>query len=139
MLFDEEREAELQALVQRLERMVPREGAHLTMPADAEGTATIGNRLGYLRFAVEFLEAALHPLPESETDPPRIVPDLGDLLTGGSKAPFELCELDESIVSRPPARTRLGTVGQLGAGVLVVAVLILLFIGASVVWHWVFG
>jgi hypothetical protein len=33
----------------------------------------------------------------------------------------------------------LGAVGQLTAGVLVVVVLILLLVGAAVVWRWVFG
>jgi hypothetical protein len=139
MLLDEDQEAELQELVERLDRLLPRDGARLTIPADADGNTTIGNRLGYLRFAVEFLSAALQPLPESETAPPRITPDLGSLLTDGSRTPFDLCELDESIVSRLPSRTRLGAGGQLGAGVLVVAALILLFIGASVVWRWMFG
>jgi len=139
MLLDEAREAELLDVVARLDRLVPRDGAHLTVPADPEGSATIGNRLGYLRFAIEFMTAALRPLPESEVAPPRIAPDLGYVLTDGSRTPFELCELDESIVSRPPARTRLGVVGQLGGGVLVVVLLILLLIGASVVWRWIFG
>ena len=139
MLLDEAREAELQELVDRLDRLVPRDGAHLTLNADAGASASIGNRLGYLRFAIEFLTAALRPLPESEDAPPRIAPDLGYLLTDGPQTPFELCELDESIVSRPPASSRLGVVGQLGGGVMVVVLLILLFIGASVVWHWVFA
>ena len=107
MLLDEEREAELQDLVERLDRLVPRDGARLAVSEEAD-RALIGNRAGYLRFAIAFLQAALQPPPQSEGEPPRIAPELGALLTEGSRAPFTLCELDESIVSRPPARSGLG-------------------------------
>lgn len=137
--LDEEREAELEALVDRLDRLVPKQGAHLTLPADAEGHASAGNRYGYLRFGVEMLKAALRPAPASDEAPARILPQLDEILTPGSKTPFGLCEIDESIASRPPVASELGPFGQLGAGVLVVGGLILLLIGAGVVWRWVFG
>jgi hypothetical protein len=139
MLLDDARESELQELVQRLDRLVPRDGAHLALGADPDRNATVGNRLGYLRFGIEILAAALHPLPNSDAAPPRIAPNLDYLLTEGSETAFDLCELDESIGSRPPVRTRLGPIGQLAVGVLVVLMVILLFIGASVAWRWVFG
>jgi hypothetical protein len=139
MLLDDAREAELQELVERLDRLVPKDGAHLTIPADPDKNATVGNRLGYLRFGIEFLAAALRPLPDSDAAPPRITPNLDYFLTEGSETAFDLCELDESIGSRPPARSRLGPTGQLVVGVVVVLMLILLFIGVSVVWRWVFG
>ena len=138
MLLDDEREEELREMVERLERLVPPDGAHLTIAGGPDTGPTVGNRAGYLRLGIAFLEAALRPLPESEGQPPRVVPQLDGLLTPGSASPFELCELDESIGSRPPVRTRLGALGEIGAGVLVVAAIVLLFIGASVVWHWVF-
>ena len=139
MLLDDAREAEIQELVERLDRLVPKDGAHLTIPADPDRNATIGNRLGYLRFGIEFLAAALHPLPASDAAPPRLTPNLDYVLTEGSETAFDLCELDESIGSRPPARSRLGPTGQLVAGVVVVLTLILLFLGVSLVWRWVFG
>jgi hypothetical protein len=139
MLLDEDSEAELQELVERLDRLVPADGARLVIPADPEGRASIGNRLGYLRFAIAFLRAALYPLPESDEGPPRIVPELESILTDGSSTPFALCELDESIVSRPPARSGLGALGQLGGGVAAVFAIILLLIGALVVWRWIWG
>jgi hypothetical protein len=139
MLLDEIGEAELDELVLRLDNLVPKEGAHLTIPADPDGNATVGNRLGYLRFGVEMLRAALRPVPGSDEAPPRILPNLDYLLTTGSEAPFDLCEIDESIVSRPPVASKLGAVGQLAAGVLVVGAIILLLIGALVVWRSVFG
>lgn len=138
MELDEARESELRDIVERLDRLIPKDGAHLTIPGNADGT-TVGNRLGYLRFGVEFLGAALHPQPSTETAPARIVPDLDDLLTDGSRTPFELCEIDEAIGSRPPVSSGLGAPGQLLAGVLVVAALVLCFIGAAVVWRWLFG
>ena len=81
----------------------------------------------------------LHPLPESEAEPPRITPRLDSLLTEGSETPFDLCELDESIGSRPPAQSRLGPFGQMSAGVGAVLILILAFIGAAVLWRCLFG
>jgi hypothetical protein len=139
MELDEGLEAELQELVERLDRLVPRDGAHLTIPADPDGRTTVGSRLGYLRLGVEFLASALRPLPAGEGAPARVEPRLDDLLTGDSAAPFQLCEVDESIVSRPPASSPLGAFGQLGAGILVVAVLLLAFIGGAVVFRWAFG
>lgn len=139
MLLDEEREAELEQLVARLDRIVPRDGARLAVPADGEGKTALGSRLGYLRFGIEFLRAALRPLPQSETAPARITPDLGYLLDERSRAPFDVCELDESIVSRAPAASGLGALGQIGGGVLTVIAFLLAFIGATVVWRWVFG
>jgi hypothetical protein len=138
MLLDEEREAELQELVERLDRLVPKDGARLALSGEAD-RALIGNRTGYLRFAIAFLQAALQPVPQSEDEPPRIAPELGPLLTAGSRAPFDSCELDESIVSRPPASSALGVLGQLGGGVAAVFAVILLLIGASVVWRWIWG
>ncbi|PYQ16136.1 MAG: hypothetical protein DMF80_05890 [Acidobacteria bacterium] len=133
MELEETREAELRELVERLERLIPKDGAHLTIPADADGNASVGSRLGYLRFGVEFLAAALDPRPGSDEAPTRITPDIGYLLTDGSETPFDLCEIDEAIGSRPPVRSRLGPLGQLVAAVLVVSALILIFIGGSVV------
>jgi hypothetical protein len=139
MELDDETEAELQDLVDRLDHLVPTEGAHLTLPADAEGRTTAGNRAGYLRLGIELLQAALSPVPASDEAPARVVPQVEGLLTEDSRAPFEMCELDESIGSRPPAQSRLGAFGQMGAGVGIVLILILAFIGAAVLWHWLFG
>jgi hypothetical protein len=139
MRLDDAAEAELEELVARLDRLVPKDAAHLTIPAAPDGRATVGSRSGYLRFGVEMLSAALRPLPDSGELPPRIEPRLESLLTEGSRSPFELCEIDESIASRPPVASRLGVLGQLGAGVVVVAAIVLLFLAASLVWRWVFG
>lgn len=133
MALPEESEAELRALVERLDRLVPREGAHLTVPSDPEGHASAGSRRGYLRLGTELLRAALDPLPGGEDQPARIEPELGYLLTPDSRAPFDLCEVDESIVSRPPVRTRLGAPAQLLTGVVVVGLLVLLFVAAALV------
>ena len=134
----EEREAELRELVERLDRLVPSDGAHVGMPGGAEGSTMVGNRAGYLRFGIELLAAALEPLPANDHEPARITPQLDGLLSEGSRTPFELCEVDESIVSRPPVSSGLGAPGQLMAGVLAVAALILCLIGAAVVLRSVF-
>jgi hypothetical protein len=96
MQLDAEKEALLEEIVGRLDALVPSEGAHLTIPADAEGRTSAGNRLGYLRLGVEFLVAALHPVSATEEAPAQVVPQLGGLLSEGSRPPFETCELDES-------------------------------------------
>ncbi|HEY2946626.1 MAG TPA: hypothetical protein VGN09_29600 [Vicinamibacteria bacterium] len=139
MELEEAREAELQELVERLDRLVPKDGAHLTIPGEPHGRTTVGSRLGYLRFGIEFLAAALRPLAGTELEPARIEPEIDYLLTQGSEAPFDLCEIDEAIGSRAPVRSGLGPFGQLAAGVLVVAALILIFVGGSVVLRWLFG
>ncbi len=138
MELDDATEAELQELVDRLDRLVPKDDAHLTIPAGASGTTSAGNRLGYLRLGIELLQAALYPVPASDETPAQVVPRLEELLTEGSRSPFELCELDESIGSRPPAQSRLGAFGQMATGVVVVLVLILALIGAAVLWRWLF-
>lgn len=138
MRLDEAREAELEELVARLDRLVPKQGAHLTIPANKDGHTTVGNRLGYLRFGIEILRAALRPTPGSDDAAPRILPELELLLTEGD-TPFDFCEIDESIASRPPVASKLGPLGQLAAGLLVVGGFILLFIGANVLWRWIFG
>lgn len=139
MKLEEARESELRELVARIDHLIPRDGAHVTIPADPAGHATIGSRLGYLRLGVEFLAAALRPLPSSDRAPTRIEPKLDYLLSQGSETPFDLCEVDEAIGSRPPVRTRLGPLGQLSAGVFLVAVAILVFIGGAAVVRWLFG
>ncbi len=108
MQLDDATEAELEEIVGRLDALVPSEGAHLTIPADAEGCTSAGNRLGYLRLGIEILVAALHPVPAGEDAPAQIVPQLGSILSEGSRPPFETCEIDESIGSRPPVQSRLG-------------------------------
>jgi hypothetical protein len=133
------RETELRELVERLDRLIPKDGAHLSIPADADGNTTLGSRLGYLRLGVEFLVAALEPQPSSDEAPTRIIPDLDYLLTDGSETPFDLCEIDEAIGSRPPVRTRLGPLGQLVAAILVIGALILIFIGGSAVLNRLLG
>lgn len=139
MRLDDAAETELEALVERLDRLVPKEDAHLTIPAAAGADSTVGDRRGYLRFGVEMLRAALRPVAADEELPARIAPQLDYLLTPGSKPPFELCEIDESIASRPPVASALGAFGQLGAAIVAVGVIILLFIGANVAWRWLFG
>ena len=46
---------EVRELVERLDRLVPRDGAHVTIPAAPAGRTTIGSRRGYLRLGLELL------------------------------------------------------------------------------------
>jgi hypothetical protein len=139
MDWDEGREAEVREVVERLDRLIPKDGAHLAMGGEAGGRTTAGSRLGYLRLGVEMLTAALRPLPPTDADPARIEPNLGYLVRAGSRAPFELCEIDEAIGSRPPVRSGLGALGELLTAVVVVAALILVFLAGAFVVRWIFG
>jgi hypothetical protein len=139
MDWDEAREAEVREAVERLDRLIPREGAHVALGGESGGRTTAGSRLGYLRLGVELLAAALRPLPATDSDPARIEPDLAYLVRSGSRAPFELCEIDEAVGSRPPVRSALGPLGELLSGVLVVAALLVALLAGAVVVKWIFG
>ena len=139
MELEEPLETQLRELVARLDNLVPRDGAHLTLTGDSNGRTSSGNRLGYLRFGVEWLVAALAPLPASDESPTRIEPDLGYLLTPGSSVPFELSEVDEAIGSRPPVEARLGLIGHLVAGVVLVGLLLLIVFAVFALARWVFS
>jgi hypothetical protein len=136
---DDAREAEIREAVERLDRLIPKDGAHLALGADGSGRTAVGSRLGYLRFGLEFLAAAVQPLPATETEPARIAPRLEYLLARGSRPPFDLCEIDEAIASRPPVRSGLGALGELLAGVVAVAALIALLLAGAVAVRWLFG
>jgi hypothetical protein len=135
MEWDEARETDVREAVERLGRLIPKDGAHLAFGGgDGRGRTTAGSRLGYLRLGVELMAAALQPLPATEAEPARIEPDLGYIVRSGSRAPFELCEIDEAIGSRPPVRSGLSAIGELlTAGIVVAAILVLLVIGLVVV------
>lgn len=139
MELDEAREDEIRSAVERLDRLIPRDGAHLAIGAEGSGRTAVGSRLGYLRFGLEFLAAAVQPLPATETEPARIVPSLDYLLARGSRPPFDLCEIDEAIGSRPPVRSGLGALGELLAAVVAVVALIALFLAGAVAVRWLFG
>jgi hypothetical protein len=138
MELEEPTETQLRELVGRLDRLIPREGAHLALSGDQGGRTSIGNRLGYLRLGVELLAAALRPLPPSEDAPTRIAPDIDYLLSDSSGVLFELSEIDEAIGSRPPVESRLGLVGHLVAGVGSVTVLIVVLFTVFLLLRWIF-
>jgi hypothetical protein len=133
----ESRIPELRALLDELDRLVPKEGARLRIPSDPDGNATIGTQLGYLRLGVEFLRAALVP-PEGtdEGSTPHIPLDIQYLLTPGSETPFDLCEIDEDVERLPPPVRKLGAIGQLLAAVFGVVIVGLIVVGAVAVLSW---
>jgi hypothetical protein len=138
MELEEPQETQLRDLVGRLDNLIPREGAHLTLSDEPRGRMSIGNRLGYLRLGVELLAAALAPLPPSDQVPTRIEPDIDYLLSDDSDVLFELSEIDEAIGSRPPVESRLGLIGHLVAGVGLVAALIAVLFVVFLVLRWIF-
>ena len=129
---------DLRELVDELDRLVPREGAKLKMPADADGNTTVGTQQGYLRLGVELLRAGLSPIDGPPSEIPRIPLDITYLLTPDSRTPFELCEIVERVEELRPAR-KLGALGQLLAAVVAVVVIGLVLIGAGAVISWLRG
>ena len=136
MWMDEAAEAELRDLVGRLDRLVPREDAHLAVPPPGERGITVGNRRGYLRLGIEVLRAAANPAAGSDAAAPRIVPDVA-YLTGRRPTAFDACELDEAVASRPPVVSPLGALTQLALALVAVAALVLAFMGLSAFVNWI--
>ncbi len=130
--------AELRELVEELDRLIPKDGARLKIPADQDGKTTIGTQNGYLRLGVELLRAGLAPTTDPLPEIPRIPLDIDYLLTPDSKTPFELCEIDEQVESLPARTEKLGALGQLLAALVGVALLGFLLVGAAAVLSWLF-
>jgi hypothetical protein len=129
---------ELRELVEELDRLVPKEGAKLKIPADPGGHATIGTQRGYLRLGVEMLRAGLAPIGASELESARIPLDIDYLLTPDSQPPFDRCEIDEEVDRLPPRSKTLGPLGQLLAALVTVAALGLIVIAAGIFLSWLF-
>jgi hypothetical protein len=129
---------ELRELVDQLDRLIPKEGAKLKIPADPDGSAMIGTQRGYLRLGVELLRAGLTPTAATEAEIPQLPLDIGYLLTPDSKTPFNLCEIDENVDQLPARSKKLGPLGQLVAALFTVAALGLIVLGAGVALSWLF-
>jgi hypothetical protein len=133
-------DSELSELVERLDQLVPRDRAKLRILGDADGNATHGTLDGYRRLGVELLRATLSPVPQTESQPARLLLDIDYLLIGDEESPLGLCEIHEALEERPaPERNRLDPVAQLLAALVVVVLLVLILIGASAVLGWILG
>ncbi len=131
---------ELNGLIARLDVLVPKDGAKLRIPADAEGNKAQGTLGGYRRLGVELLRAAANPLPRTERGPAVLPLDIEYLLIGEETTPLDLCEVDEQVEERPvPKKRGLGPLEQLLAAGAVVVLVALVLIGASAVLGWLFG
>ena len=131
---------ELRSLVERLDALVPKDGAKLRIPGDADGTATLGTLNGYRRLAVELLRATSSASPQGDREPARLPLEIEYLLIGDEASPFDLCEVDEQVEQRPvPKRRTLDPLGQLLAATVVVVLLGFVLIGASAVLGWILG
>jgi len=129
---------ELRELVDQLDRLIPKEGAKLRIPADPDGNTTIGTQRGYLRLGVELLRAGLTPTAAAEPEIPQLPLDIGYLLTPDSETPFDLCEIDENVDQLPARSRKLGPLGQLVAALVTVAALALIVLGAVAALSWFF-
>lgn len=134
----ESRLPELRELVDQLDRLVPKEGARLRIPADAGGN-TAGTQRGYLRLGIEMLRAAAAPVEAGEAyDRPHLPLAIDYLMTADSESPFEVCEVVDD-PDRLPARVqKLGPVGQLMSALIAVVVLGLIGLGAAAMLSWIF-
>jgi hypothetical protein len=122
---------ELRELVDRLDRLVPKEGARLRIPTDAEGH-TAGTQRGYLRLGIEVLRAALAPV-ETADHRPHLPLAIDYLMTPDSVTPFEVCEIVDDPDRLPPPERKLGAIGQLMAALIAVVVLGLIGLGAAAI------
>lgn len=126
---------ELRILVKRVDDVVPKEGACVSLCAQ-DWNVSFGNQEGYVRLGLEILRAALDPLPDSEKAPLRVAPDLGYLLTPDSSSPLGLCEVRDDIVAETregePSKRRRSTIG----GVLALLGIALCFLCALVAVRW---
>ena len=130
----ESRPSELRELVDRLDGLVPKEGAKLRIPANADGTTTIGTQRGYLRLGIEFLRAGLEPPePGEKNGTPYLPLSIEYLVTADSETPFDLCEVVDDPDRLPPRVRRLGPFGQLMAALCAVIVCGLVVLGAMAV------
>jgi hypothetical protein len=128
---------ELRDLVDRLDRLVPKEGARLRMPADADGNTTAGTQRGYLRLGVELLRAGLNPADPGGAGERAHVPlDVDYVMTSDSRPPFEVCEIVDDPDHLPARARKLGPAGQLMAALIAVVVLGLIGLGAAAVLSW---
>jgi len=119
-------------LVDQLDGLVPKEGARLRIPADPDGSTTIGTQRGYLRLGIEFLRAGLEPLEPGE-NAPYLPLSIEYLVTADSETPFDLCEVVDDPDRLPPRVRRLGPFGQLMAALFAVIVLGVAVLGAMAV------
>ena len=139
VVFMETELAEIRALVDRLDALVPKEGARLQIPSDADGNTTLGTQRGYLRLGIELLRAGLGPLEPGERHAIPYLPlSIEYLLTPDSQAPFDLCEVVGDPDRLTPRVHKLGAFGQLMAALFAVIALGLVLLGAAAVVSWLF-
>ena len=139
MHLEEDREQELHELVQRLDVLVPRDGAHVMMPGESDPHASVGNRIGFLRLGIEVLRGALVPVAGPDGAVARVTPHIDYLVPPDARTALDLCELDESIGARPPVESRLGAVGQIVAGIAATALVIAGLVLLARIWQWLFA
>jgi hypothetical protein len=124
---------ELRELVERLDRLVPKEGARLRLRAEGEAAAA-GTQRGYLRLGIEMLRAALDPAATGSADHrPHLPLAIDYLMTPDSATPFEVCEIVDDPDRLPPPERKLGAIGQLMAALIAVVVLGLIGLGAAAI------
>jgi hypothetical protein len=121
---------ELRALVDQLDRLVPKEGARLRIPTDTDGN-TAGTQRGYLRLGIEMLRAAL--AVETGDHRPYLPLAIDYLMTTDSGTPFEVCEIVDDPDRLPAPERKLGALGQLMAALIAVVVLGLIGLGAAAI------
>jgi hypothetical protein len=140
--MDEQR---LRALVAELDELVPRDGALVWEDEGLYGSqndpAYGGNRLGYLRLGIEFLKVA--DAAHVTDQPSRVNADLSYLVNvereRGELAIFERREVtpEEFIKETEPTGRLSDTLQRTLAGIVVLAVLGLIFLGMIDVINWV--
>jgi len=122
-------EAELSALIGRLERELPREHARVKLHQYGGGPdecQIVANRAGYLRLGVEFLKGALAPSINPK-EPAGVPVTIDYLITGDSSVNFDWFERREDL---PEQSTAPPTPGRTAAAIAVSVFILLIALSA---------
>ena len=141
--------SKVEALIRDLDGAVPREGALVRLDLYGGGSDESGlraNRLGYLRFGIEFLKAGITTqdadpiiLPLGAVRTPTVHVDLDYLVDQDSGVQLQYFEWDEDIRRGAVDEARSewpNGVAAVGCGAALIAVAALLLIGAGTVLRW---
>jgi hypothetical protein len=134
------------ALTEELDRLVPREGARVSLRQHGGGpdeSHIVANELGYLRFGVELLKAAhASPSPAPGAATNEVASDLEYLFTEDSDIGFDALYRSETFDVGPSGLTlrQRVTVGllQVGCVGLLLAVVALAIMGLVTFASWLF-
>ena len=131
----ESNEAAAEELIAKLDTLVPREGAHVSLAQYGGGpdeSCVIANRRGYLRLGIEFLKAAFAPHEKQHL----VKADIRYLLTRDSDVSFDWFERREDLPLATPDDKRVNIVGTIVAFSVLAVILTCALVGLITIVRW---